>query len=430
MKTLRMRSCAFTVNVALAALTVSYDRTLTAQSRPIRSDTLSVRARDSIIASVMADTLISVRGAAQRASSTRQLIAVRPTFRHYKVGQINATEQGMYTRIVSRVGRASFRVDVTPITYVGDTSTTANRPQVAFSGASPVSGRLDVALRSRDTLRVFAQSASFPGALRSQDAQAVGAVGTSTIDLDAPLLGVAARIGTRYTLTQALGASGVALALRGGVEYDPRPSGTSVVSWRGTTVRGGVGLSKSQLHSSLGATVELTQSFTDSLGGRNLYPGGGALTVDARAVRLLGRSAGGLLALNGFYARPLNIQRPNVPTRIIPIGDFMGGTVSVALPAHSWTILPTLTVLRESSQSASTSRGTTTTRTASGQTASGSVGLQIPVGLHLTLIPEVGGALGNVGQSTVERSALRTNNTRFSDPISGRWFSVELTVTY
>lgn len=418
------------VIVAIAAMTVAPAQSLSAQARTIRSDTLTPRVRDSLIAVAMADTLETVRRPASRIATSRQTLAVRPTFRRYRVGQINATEQGVSARFASRVGRTVFRIDVTPISYLGDTSTASNKPQVAFSGASPVNAKFDVAVRSADTLRVFAQSSSFPGTLRPQDAQAVGAVGTSTIDLDAALLGVAARFGTRYVLTQPIGASGVSLSLRGAVEYEPKPSGTAVVSWRGTTVRGGVGINRVHVNTTLGASVEMTRSFTDSLGGRNLFPGGGAVTVEARAMRLLGHDGGGLIAFNGFYARPINLQRPDVPTRIIPVGDFAGGTFSAAMPLLSLTLLPVLTVLHESSTSESTSRGTTTTRQGKGQTANASLGVLIPLGRHLSLTPEAGSTFGSVGLKTADRSALRTNSTSFSDAISGRWFSIELSMIY
>ena len=418
------------VNVALAALAVSHAPLLGAQARTIRADTLSARARDSIIAAVMADTLETVRRVAVRSPVSSQLIALRPTLRRFSVGGVNAQEAGMSTRFVSRFSRAVFRIDVTPISYIGDTSTTAGRPQVAFSGASPISGRLDLTLRSADTLRLFGQSASFPGALKPKDVQAVSAVGTSTIDLDAALLGAAARIGTRYTLSQALGTSGVAFSVRGGVEYDPKPSGDAVVSWRGTTVRGGLGVSRTGMRGTIGAAAEMTQSFADSLDGRNAFPGGGALTLDARALRTFGRDAGGLIALNGFYARPINLQRANVPTRINPVGDFMGGTVSAALPLFAVTVLPTVTALRESSRATSTSRGVTTTRNSSGQTASASLGLLVPLTRHITVTPEAGSTLGSVGQTTSERSALRTDRRTFSDPIRGKWFSLELSIAH
>ena len=419
----------YTVNVALAALTVSPWLTLAAQAKPIRSDTLSARARDSLIAAVLAETLDSGVEPLDLRPSYRQSVTVRPIMRRYSVGEIDATEQAAYASWMSRYDRATLRVDFTPLSYRGDTSVTAERPPVGVGGASPISGRLDLRVRSADTLRLFAQSSSFPGALSAEQSQALAAVGTSTIDLDAAALGVAARLGGRYALTQAIGRTGVSLTLRGGVEYDPRPSGEDAVSWRGTTVRGGLGVTHAADNTTVGASVEMTRSYTDSLEGRNLFPGGGLLNVEARLLRFFGRDGTGLLTLNGFYSRSVDIERPAVATRIIPIGDFMGGTASLAIPAGSLTVLPTLSVLRESSQAAARVNRVPTRIEASGTTASASLGLLVPVGRHLTLTPEIGGAFGNVGQTTSARFPLRTRQQSFNDTIRGRWASLEITVS-
>lgn len=419
----------FTVSAGLSALTVVTSLPLAAQTRPIRSDTLSARVRDSLIAAVLADTLDDRVEPLSMGPSYRQSITFRPTVRSYRVGEIDAREQSAYASWVTRFRRAMVRVDFTPLTYRGDTSLAANRPQVSFNGASPVSARLDLRVRSADTLRIFAQTASFPSTLSSEQAQALSAVGTSTIDLDAAALGVAARIGTRYAVTQAIGSSGVAISLRGGVEYDPKPTGNDAVSWRGTTVRGGVGLSRALENTTVGAGVDVTRSFTDSLQGRNLFPGGGSISADARLLHFFGEDGTGLFTLNGFYSRPLNIERPDVATRIIPIGDFMGATMSAAIPAGALSLLPTLTVLRESSSAEATVNRVPTRRDASGTTATGSLGLLIPVGRHLSLTPEVGAAFGTVGQTTTARFPLRTRQQSFSDPIRGVFGALEITLT-
>ncbi|HYW49391.1 MAG TPA: hypothetical protein VE861_02230, partial [Gemmatimonadaceae bacterium] len=319
--------------------------------------------------------------------------------------------------------------DFTPLAYESDTSVTADRPRVTVRGAAPVGGRLDLRLRSADTLRLFAQSASFPSTLTDAQAQALAAVGTSTIDVDAAALGVTARFGGRYAFTQPLGGSGMSLSLRGGVEYDPKPAGDDVVSWRGTTVRGSVGVNNVQRNTTVGASVELTRSFTDSLEGRNLFPGGGLMNAEARLLRFFGRDGTGLFALNGFYTRPVDIERPAVATRIIPIGDFMGATASMAIPAGTLTVLPTFSFLRESSRAEARVNRVPTTIDASGSTGSVSVGVLVPIGAHLTLTPEVGGAFGSVGQTTSARFPLRTRQSSFSDPIRGSWASLEITVT-
>lgn len=418
-----------TQHIAALLLTFLLTAPAAAQSRPARPDAASARTSDSLIAEIMADTLIAPD--ADRRSSPpafRQSITMRPVSRRYRVGEIDAAEQGMYTSYMSRFRRATLRVDITPVSYRGDTSTTASRPQVQFGGATPISGRLDLVLRAADTLRVFTQSMSMPGTLATADAQALGAVGTSTIDLDAATLGVAARTGMRYALTQPIGSDGVALSLRGGVEYEPKPTGTSVVSWRGTTIRGGVGLSKSSPNTIVGSSVELTQSVTDSLGGRNQFPGGGSLTVDARLLHFAGTEGRGLVALNGFFARPIAIQRPDVATRRIPIGDFMGATAAFAIPVAAWSVLPTFGVLRESSRFTDTANGVRTTRDASGTTGSATLGLQVPIGRHLTITPEGGAAFGILGQTTSTRSTFQNRRSSFSDPIRGSWFSLEIAI--
>lgn len=421
-----------TVNVALAALTAASASALHAQSRtqnrPSHTSSVADHASDSLIAAVLADTLDLSAGSRVPTRRARQSVTIRPTMRSYSVGNIDAAEQGVYTSFVTRYPRATIRLDVTPLTFRGDTSGVANRPQVSFGGMSPVSGRLDLRVRSADTLRVFAQSGSSPGALSAQDAQALGAVGTSTIDLDAASLGLAARVGTRYVLTQPLGASGVSLSLRGGVEYDPKPSGTDVVSWRGTTVRGGVGVARAGLNTTLGTSVEVTQSYTDSLGGRNQFPGGGSLNVEARMLRLIGREGTSLVSLNAFYSRPLNIQRPNVRTRLIPIGDFMGATASGAMPVGPLSLLPTVTVLRESSLTQTSASGTTTRRDASGTTAVTALGLSIPLGRHLTVTPEGGVAFGSVGQTSTSTSVIRNQRQTFRDSIRGRYLTLEISL--
>ncbi len=428
---IRLVSVSTTIMVVLTLLLCVPLRAQNPQRAP--SDTLSQRVRDSLIAAVLADTLdieVDTLSLLPSPAPFRQTFTIRPTIRVYSIGNVNASEQASYAGWVGRWRHATLRLNLTPVSYTGDTSTTAtDRPQVGFSGVSPISGRLDIPLRRADTLRVFAQSASFPGALSTIDAQALGAVGTSTIDLDAGALGIAARTGARYTFTQALNDSGVVLTFRGGVEYDPKPSGTEAVSWRGTTLRGGVGIGRTVNDGAIGLSVEFTKSYADSLGGRNLFPGGGTLSFDTRLIRYFGKEQAGFFTLNGFYTKPINIQRPDVPTRIIPIGDFLGATAALAIPAGRVTLLPMVTVLRETSNASTIVSGRNTTLDANGQTGAVSLGVSIPLGRVVTITPEVGGAFGNVGQTVSAQFPRRVLRRSFSDPIRGGWFSLEFSVT-
>ncbi len=424
------RNIASAAIVAALAVVASLPATaVSAQVPQPRSDTLSARVRDSLIAAVLADTLdLTDETLAPPVPAFRQSISLRPTYRRYTVGGVRATEEASNVGWIGRFRRGALRVDLTPVAYSGDTSATAGRPAVDFSGITPVSVRLDLTLRSADTLRVFAQSMSSPGTLSPAAVQAIGAVGTSTIDLDAGSLGIASRVGVRYALTQPVGGSHVSIALRTGVEYDPKPSGTEAVSWRGTTVRGLVGVSRVVEAMTVGASVELTKSFTDSLGGRNLFPGGGQLTVDARLLRYVGRDGTGLVTLNAFYSRPVNIERPDVATRLIPIGDFTGITAAAAIPAGALVVLPTVSVLRESSNAQARLSGVPATLEASGTTASASVGVTVPIGRYITLTPEVGAAVGSVGQTVSARFPRRTRSQSFSDPIRGGWMTLEVSI--
>jgi hypothetical protein len=423
----RTASRAALVLLAVAPLLVT--TSALAQTPRPRSDTLGTRVRDSIIAEVLADTLeLLDEPLPVLDQRLTQAFIIRPTYRSYTVGAIRAAEQASSLSWTGRIRRATMRVDLTPLSYTGDTSTSASRPPVEFGGITPVSVRLDLRVRSSDTLRVFAQSMSSPGALTAAQAQAIGAVGTSTIDLDAGALGITSRLGLRYALTQPVGSNGVSLSLRTGAEYDPKPAGTDVVSWRGTTVRGLVGVSQALDDMTIGASVEMTRSFTDSLGGRNLFPGGGMLTVDARLLRYVGSDGAGFVAISGFYARPIDIERPDVATRLIPIGDFTGATATAAIPAGRLTVLPMVSVLRESSTARATLGGIPAALAASGTTASASIGVAVPLGRFVTVTPEVGGAVGSVGQTVSQRFPRRTRTQSFSDPIRGGWLTLEVSI--
>ena len=431
----RTRFC--TSAAVMAALVFVCGEVLPAQARPVpAADTLNAKARDSLIAAILADTTdtVDVGSPFGAGRAVRQSITIRPTLRRYSVGAVNASEEGAYSNWTVRLPRAAIRLDLTPVSYTTDTSLVSGRPRVGVNGMSPVSARLDLRLRSADTLRVYGQSTSFPGALSSTQTQALGSIGTSTIDLDAAGLGVAARIGTRYTLTQPIGEDGVTLSVRGGIEYDPKPSGREAISWRGTTLRAGVGVNRSLDDAMLGASVEVTRSISDSLGGRNLFPGGGSLTLEGRALRFVGADGTGFVSANAFYSRPINIERPDQPTRLIPIGDFMALTVSGALPVRTVTVIPSVSLLRESSKASAVVTGQTTGLTASGYTATASLGVSVALGRFVTVTPEVGGAFGNVSQ-TVSSSFPRrigrpiVRSQTYTDPIRGGWVALELNVS-
>jgi hypothetical protein len=399
---------------------------------------LSARVRDSLLAAVLADTLDEVLATEelrlQPAPWLRQSFTVRPTLRRYSVAGVAASEQAAPASWLFRFRRATMRLDATPIAYRADTGSASMPTSAVVGGMSPISARLDLRILRADTLRVFVQTASFPGALTAQDASALAAIGTSTIDLDAASLGVSARTGVRYAHTRAIGENGVSLTLRGGLEYDPKPSGTATVSWRGTTLRGGLGVSRQLDDLNFGAFVEVTRSFADSLGGRNLFPGGGSLLAEARALRFFGAESEHFGTVNVFYTKPLGIERPDQPTRLIPVGDFAGVTGSLAMTLGRATLLPVVTLLRESSSATATVDGRPTRLAASGFASSASVGVALPLGSVITITPEVGAALGSVGQTVTSSFPRRigrpiTRSQAFSDPVRGAWATIEVSLS-
>jgi hypothetical protein len=92
------------------------------------------------------------------------------------------------------------------------------------------------------------------------------------------------------------------------------------------------------------------------------------------------------------------------------------------------TLLPTVSVLRESSSARATISGIPATLEASGTTTSASLAVSVPVGSHLTLTPEVGGATGSVGQTVSARFPRRTRSQSFSDAIRGGWVTLEVSI--
>ena len=101
------------------------------------------------------------------------------------------------------------------------------------------------------------------------------------MDLESAGFGTPAIGGGRLALAFPLG--NLVLAARAGVEAEPRPNATSPVYWRGTTLRGGLALTASTGETSVTASVDATRSTADSLSGRNLFPGGGSVTLQVLA---------------------------------------------------------------------------------------------------------------------------------------------------
>ena len=328
-------------------------------------------------------------GAADSSRSARparkHVITVRPVFRRYSVDTTTVTEQTGSVEYALSEGRVRVRVSGEPLRFSDGVT--------AISGATPAQLTLDVRVGRMDTVRISARTPSTPSSLTATQTAVLGSVGTGTLDLESIALGTPAAGGARVAVARAVGA--VIVGFRGGVEVEPRPGAGNSVYWRGTTVRAGGSVTGFAGEFRITGGLDVAKSFSDSLGGRNLFPGGGSFALRADAAGLVGTNAT-LANFSAFYFRPLALNRPIQANRLIPTGDFAGASASLLVPAGRLFVLPSLSVTRESSKAAETFLGQQLTLEGSGLAVSGSLGVDVPVGRHLSFTPEAGFVGGTV----------------------------------
>lgn len=341
------------------------------------------------------------------------------------------TERVANARYELFVSSVRFRLDAAVLRYATRADT--------IDGALPIAARVDLAVRPGDTLTAFARSASQPLELSKRQTTALGTAGTSTVDLESAALGTPAVGGVRLALAFPLG--DLVLAARGGVELEPRPSGTFPVYWRGTTVRGGLALTSSTGNGSVTASLDATRSSADSLGGRNLFPGGGSLSLQVASDLTVANPFDPLeddrwpVRALVFYARPFANDRADQPNLIIPQGNLWGAVGTLLASAGELTIAPALQLLRESSTSESASGLIRNRITGSAWTAQASLDVTIPLGRTFELTPQAGYTLGSVGASFAQSTVFRRGrafgqSTSFSDAIRGNWLSLQLSAAF
>lgn len=230
------------------------------------------------------------------------------------------------------------------------------------------------------------------------------------------------------------------LAARGGIEVEPRPDGTLPVYWRGTTLRGGLALTSSTGGGSMTASLEATRSSGDSLGGRNLFPGGGSVTLQVvtdlsvpNPFDPLDDERWPVRALT-FYSRPFGNDRSDQPNLIIPQGNLFGAVGTLLVSAGDLVFAPTLQLLRETSASESSAGIIKNRMTGSAWTAQTGIDVTIPLGRIFELTPQAGYTFGSVGASFSQSAVLRrgrvSKSTAFTDAILGSWLSVQLSAGF
>lgn len=363
--------------------------------------------------------------------AARSRITLVGTARSYRVGDSSVTERVANATYELFLSRFRVRVDGALLRF-------ATRADV-IEGALPIAARFDFAPRPGDTVTTFVRSASRPFDLTPRQTTALATAGTSTVDLESAGLGTPAVGGARVAFAFPLG--DFVLAARGGVEAEPRPAGTLPVYWRGTTVRGGLALTSSSGDGSLTASLEATRSSGDSLGGRNLFPGGGSITLQLvtdvtvpNPFDPLGDERWPVRAV-AFYARPYGNDRSDQPNLIIPQGNLFGAVGTILVAAGDLTFAPTLQLLRETSSSESTSGIIRNRITGSAWTAQSGIDVTIPLGGSFELTPQAGFTFGSVGASFAQTAALRrgrglVQSTTFSDAIRGTWLSIQLSAAF
>jgi len=353
-----------------------------------------------------------------------QTVAMEARVRSYQVGAVHVTERVTPITLTFQGTRARLRLSTTPLAF--------DAPADHVRGATPLGTRLDLRFRSDDSLRLFFDGASTPSALDSLQNAALGSVGTSTLDLDGYALGIPTVFGVRGSSAIWRGAF-AQLRLRAGVDMSPSPGGTTSVYWRGTTVRGGLALRGMWDEKSYSVGAELAMSQADSLGGRNLFPGGGTLSLDGSATLPIGES-GARAIFSAFYVHPIGDSRNDQPNRLIPSGDFYGVTAMASAFLRDVLLFPSLSLMRETSSATSGTGALSQSMTAAGWALAPSFAASIPLGAHIDLDPEAALVVGSVGARYVRTAVLPAGLFRrgravsrasgFHDRISGWWLAL------
>jgi hypothetical protein len=349
----------------------------------------------------------------------RHRVSVRAVARRYDFAGANVREQSAPLAYAYDGTRVALRASGTPLSLTA--------PGGTVSGASPVRGRLAVRVGRGDTIEVHGNTASAPGALSMIETAVLGSIATSTVDLEAMTLGTAAAVGTRGVLSVPLGGATVGTFV--GVELQPRPQGSTPVFWRGRTLTAGASVAGDLGLARLAVRGEWSRSWADSLDGRNLFPGGGFVSLLALLdgpLDTAGRLNG---SMSAFWSRPYANARADQPNRLVPQGSVWGlsGQVQLETGRVSW--LPMLSLLRESSAVDIGTAQQPSRLTSSAWTASAGTALEIPLTRAVSLAPEVGVAWGSVDARTTTMVRTRRGRTitvprAVDDPLGGSWIAL------
>jgi hypothetical protein len=346
-----------------------------------------------------------------------QRVTLRAGLRTYSLGSADVSEALTQAAYSLRRPGLKLRVAGGPLRFTSGDS-------VAIAGVTPLDARLDLALGARDSLRIGVRAPSSPMTLSGAQVAALASLGTATVDLSSVELGTPAGVAVRYARSLPLGPSAGVLASIG-VDWEPRPSSSRWSFWRGTTVRAGARATAAAGSALLSAGVEATRSFGDSLGGRNLFQGGGTLLARAGAATYLGGAEAAVVDVSAFYFRPFAAERTDAANRRIPSGDFFGAGAILVWPLGELLVTPTLVVSRESSHAGAGLAATAE----SGWAALSSLAVDVPLGSRFSLTPELGYARGSL-RSAFASGAGGAGGTAFTESLSGWWLATDLSLSF
>jgi hypothetical protein len=321
----------------------------------------------------------------------RQTLVLRGTERRYTVDEKSGTDYGIREQVggamyTLRGERLSVRLELAPLRYQA-TAQSAPPRTTSVAGLTPIGGRVEWRWRDADTTRVYVRSGTRPATLDTAQSRAIGAAGTSTLDLEAGAFGAQTILGVRH-VARVLTRDHVSIGLRSAIELSPTPAGSDFTYWTGTTVRaGGVVEWRPGADGRVRAGVDVSRAFANDLGGRNLFPGGGSVNLDLRADGPLDGADGTTYgAVQGFWQIPYANGNADVLTRLIPQGQFFGGTALLTTQWGPLELGPTVSVFGERSRAdARFSIATPIGRPVPGEARKSAFGWSAVAGLTATL---------------------------------------------
>jgi hypothetical protein len=358
--------------------------------------------------------LDAVRDERAGSRTVSQRITLRAGFRSYRLGSGDVEEslaQATYT-----LRRPGMRLNVAggPLRFESGDS-------LAISGVSPFSARLDLALGELDSVRVALRAPSSPRTLSGLQAAALASVATSTVDLSSVELGTPPGVSARYARALRMGAS-ASISGTLGLDYEPRPGGSGWSYWRGTTVRAGLGGSLPAGSTRLGAGIEVSRSFSDSLQGRNLFQGGGSVLGRAMVTGGLGANDRLLFDVSALYFRPFAAGSADGISHRTPTGDFIGASAIGLWRLADLLVTPALVIARESARGAAGNPSGSGSSWAIGS----SLGVDIGLGGRVSLTPEAGWARGSLPRELGSGGS----GVRGTASLSGWWLATDISFAF